>query len=218
MILATVMRNSVNYLERFFAQVEELNPRLIVIVEGDSTDDTYAHLQAWKVTSAPPTLLLKVEHGGPTFPSIIHPQRWRQLSVACNAALTAAVRELEEDEPLIYVESDLIWTAETMKELASRTTVFPAVAPMSMYDGRFYDTWGHTHNWEGFAPHAPYFPGYQPNQMHQITSAGSCIAFSWTAAQAVHFSPIDCIRGIGRTLADDGLTLWLDPTLEVLHP
>ncbi len=218
MILVSVMRDSESYLERFYEQVESLNPRAVVIAEGDSTDRTWPALHSWKSSSAPPALLLKVEHGGPRFGSVDHPLRWRQLGAVCEVALTAAVRELEEDEPLVYVESDLIWAAATLEKLATHTSMYPAVAPMSMYNNRFYDTWAYRKNGVQFPRNPPYFPGWSDEMMHQIDSNGSCFALSWDAAQHVHFSPVDCILGIGRTLRQNGFSLWLDPTLQVRHP
>ena len=220
MIVVSIMRDSAEYVDRYMEQVLALRKLVgdvkVVIAEGDSADDTWGRLNEYRTFTG--FTLLKVEHGGPYFPSIDNPLRWRQLASVCNVALTAAVRELEDDEPLVYVESDLIWSPETIQKLVKHLEVYPAVVPMSMYEGRFYDTWGHTKNWEPFRRNKPYFDGWSDTMMHQITSAGSCFALSWPAAQVAHFSPVDCIRGIGRTLAADGQTLWLDPTLEVIHP
>jgi hypothetical protein len=214
-ILCSIFRDSTDYLDRYVNQVKALREHMnvsVVVAEGDSTDDTYL----WLIETD--FRVLKVEHGGPKFPSVDNPLRWRQLAVVCNVALTAAVRELGHDEPLVYVESDLIWSPETMVRLVKHLTTYPAVAPMSMHGDRFYDIWGHTKHWEDFKAYPPHFTGWSPSMMHQITSAGSCIAMSNTAAQVAHFSPVDCIRGVGRSIADAGLSLWLDPTLSVEHP
>lgn len=213
MILATIARDA--DVERFAYQVKGLRDLMnvrVVVAEGDSDDDTYDQLLATDFT------VLKVEHGGPKFASVDNEQRWRQLASVCNVALTAAVRDLEPDEPLVYCEIDLRWTPETIARLVELTNRVPAVAPMSMRRGLFYDTWGYTKDGERFNPLYPYFPSFEHGRLHQIDTAGSCIAMSWTAAQVVHFSPHDCIRGIGRSLADHGLSLWLDPELEVRHP
>jgi hypothetical protein len=54
--------------------------------------------------------------------------------------------------------------------------------------------------------------------MVAIDTAGSCIAFSYDAAQVVSFDNADCILGLGRSLYANGLSLWLDPSLKVVHP
>lgn len=183
----------------------------IVAVEGDSTDDTY--LQLMEICTP-----LKVEHGGPYYDSTDNPARWRQLAVVCNVALTAAVRQLERDESLVYIESDLRWEPEMILRLVEHTKKYPAVSPLSLCQNeRFYDVFGHRKDGHCFNPWYPYYEG-QSESMTQIDSSGSCVALSWSAAQVVEFSQHDCIRGIGRTLYQHGLSLWLDPTLKVEHP
>lgn len=212
MIVATVMRDASSYLDRFQEQIDRLGPRKVVVVEGDSTDDTWDRLQPTGYT------VLKAEHGGPYYPSQDIPMRWRQLAAVCNVALTAAVRELEPDEPLVYVESDLIWEPVVIEKLAVHTAMYPAVTPMSMYHGRFYDTWGYRKNGTEFPRRPPYFAGWSDTMMHKIDSNGSCVALSPTAAPVVAFDPHDCFLGIGRSLYANSLSLWLDPTLAVEHP
>lgn len=215
MKLVSVWRDHESSVGPYYDRVKalrEIMPVDVVAVEGDSIDNTYEALQATDST------VLKVEHGGPYFPSVDNPLRWRQLGSVCEVALTAAVRDLAPDEPTVYVESDLVWEPEMMVRLVDHLSLFPAVAPMSMHGDRFYDTWGHRYRGEGFRSYPPHFDGWSASMMHQIDSAGSCFALSYTAAQVAHFSPVDCIRGIGRSLRENGFSLWLDPTLRVDHP
>lgn len=217
-VLVTVMRDSAEYVDRFFEQAEQIEDAHVVIVEGDSSDFTWDFLATRAMASPLGTTLLKGEHGGPYYPSIDNPQRWRQLGAVCELALTAGVRIANGEVPLVYVESDLLWDGATMEKLAVQAVTWDAVATMSMYRGRFYDTWGHVKDGRGFGHHAPYFAGWNPDAMHAIDSAGSCFALSPRAQQYAHFSPIDCIRGIGRSLRENGVQLWLDPHLSVEHP
>ena len=188
MILCSIWRDSgAQQVHAYNRRVKELrnltDERVeIVAVEGDSADDTY--LQLMEICTP-----LKVEHGGPYYDSADIAARWRQLDVVCNVALTAAVRQLERDETLVYIESDLEWDAETMLKLVEHTKHYPAVSPLSLCrQDRFYDVFGHRKDGKKFDPWLPYYPGYDPNQMVQIDSAGSCIALSYTAAQLVEFS------------------------------
>ena len=215
MILVTVMRDSAEYLHRFFDQAEALDCH-IVVAEGDSTDSTYEQLAAYGSDGR--VTILKVEHGGPKFGSVDNPQRWRQLGAVCEVALTAGAR-IADREPLVYIESDLLWKPESIGLLAERALTWDAIAPMSMHLGRFYDIWGHVKDGVGFRPYPPFFPGWAGiDQLYPIDSAGSCFALSPRAQQYAHFSPVDCIRGIGRSLSENGIVLWLDPTLTVEHP
>lgn len=223
MIVATVMRDAHLYLGTWCRQIESLAKETdlrVVVAEGDSEDATYKELLAVRDTWVDdiPLTVLKAEHGGPKFGSVDNPLRWRQMAAVCNIALLAAARCLEPDEPLIYAESDILWDAETFIKLAGHVTLFPAVAPMSMYKGRNYELWGLVKNGVPLPAYPPYFDGWSPDMMHQIDSQGSCFALSWTAAQVANFSPVDCIRGVGRSLRENGLSLWLDPMLSVEHP
>lgn len=218
MIVATIIRDGADYLPRLREQIEALAPRAVVIVEGDSTDETWKELAQWADSSPIEIHPLKVEHGGRKYPSIDYPFRWRQIALACNVALTAAVRMLQADETLLYVESDLIWEADDLRRLAAHIPMFDAVSPMSMQRGQFYDTWGYRKDGMKFGQHYPYFPTFTHDAMHQIDSSGSCFVLSHAAAQVVHFDHDDCILGIGRDLTKRGFTLWLDPTVEVRHP
>lgn len=220
MILVSVFRNSQDYLDRYFDQTDELarsmhEPLRRVCVEGDSTDQT------WKVLAnrlGPNDVLLKCEHGGPTFESQDIPQRWRQIALACNVAMTAAIRINTEEQAVVYMESDLMWDTPTIHKLVDHLSMYPAVAPMSMQRGRFYDIWGYVKDGIRFGPYPPYHPGINPGRMVTIDSAGSCTAMTAQAARVVEFSLTDCIRGVGRSLYANGFSLWLDPTLKVVHP
>jgi len=143
--LCSIFRNSEDYIDRYFLQIYNLErvlgePIRLVIAEGDSADDTYEQLEKHLVDHAEGDLLLKIDHGGPTFGSVDHPQRWAQIALVCNGVMEAAS---EYVGPKIYVESDLIWEPPTMIQLLEDLAVYPAVAPMSMMGTRFYDHWGH---------------------------------------------------------------------------
>ncbi len=220
-ILASVFRDSVGYLERHEDQVERLRklanePVYVIAVEGDSTDDTYDRLKEMEYVDE----ILKSEHGGQKFPSIIHPMRWRQLSTACNVALCAAVRVCQPNDRFVYVESDLIWEPDVMIDLLKHGV--HAVSPMSMAAdlGRFYDVFGYRKDGMRFGPYPPYYEGWTPfsHDLVPIDTSGSCFVLDSYALPKVEFSAQDCILGIGRSLAANGITLFLDPTLAVHHP
>lgn len=225
MIIASIFRNSTSYLERYWEQTDMLRTALTerdqplrrVMVEGDSTDETWKSLQGEVIAG---DTLLKCEHGGPMFRSKNLPMRWRQLALASNVAITAATRDNVNREPVVWMESDLIWDPATVLALLDHLHLrnFPAVAPMSMCGARFYDVWAYRKNGRYFSPYAPYHPDLKPGQMTQIDSNGSCFAMTADAADVVEFSMQDCILGVGRALCANGFSLWLDPTLAVRHP
>jgi hypothetical protein len=218
MILASVWRNSASYVDRYAHQVDALRARedvTVVAVEGDSTDDTY------ELLTKSDFYVLKCEHGGPFYGSENAAQRWRQLSLPCNVAITAAVRLSGGRDPIVYVESDLVWTAEVLHGLVHDLQKVPAVAPMSFRWNNpvmFYDLWGY--QGEGgtdFSQYPPWSPGLT-NTLMKIDSSGSCFALRADLAPSVEFSTQDCIRGVGRSIRAAGADLWLDPQLAVYHP
>lgn len=215
MILASVFRDSAGYLDRYQAQIKALREEMdvyVVAVEGDSRDDT------WQLLQDTDFYVLKSEHGGPSYGSTDHPVRWRQIASACNVAMIAATRLCEPDEPFCYIESDLIWEPETILTLVDDLTRVAAVAPMSMCQGRFYDTWGYRRNGERFVAEAPYHPRITTDSLTPIESAGSCFVTLGHYLPFLNFSPDTCIRGIGQSLSDNGWQLFLDPTVSVEHP
>lgn len=220
-LLTSVFRDSTSYVQRYLQQVADLRaatttPIHVVAVEGDSEDDTYELL----AKSPEIDTLLVCEHGGQKWGSIDHPMRWRQIATACNTALCAAVRLSEPEDVWLYVESDLLWSPLTMLKLISDLDNVPAVAPMSMMGGRFYDIWGHRKDGRGFSAHPPYYPGWERDShtLSQIDSAGSCWATNYEPLQAAEFGVKDCVLGVGRSIAEAGYSLWVDPSIAVEHP
>jgi hypothetical protein len=216
--VASLFRDSASYVDRYANQIKELNdamPTRVVAVYGDCTDRT-----GWLLFDALEGVdaeLLHVDHGGPPFGPLDNPQRWRQMAAVGNVALAASCRVTAPEDHFCYIESDLIWTPDTIMALIADLNEVPAVAPMAMYDGRFYDTFGHVKDGIAFERHPPYHPGWE-DHLFKIDSAGSCFVTSGKLLPLLQFSPTDCIRGIGRSLYAHGYGLWLDPNVEVVHP
>jgi hypothetical protein len=218
-VLASIFRDSTSYLDRYFAQVEALREHLdvrLALCEGDSLDDTYRQL---KRQASKDDLVMWRDHGGPKFGSVDHVQRWAQIAWVCNELLRA-IRHSFPGLPLVYVESDLIWEPETPLTLLADLEHVPAVAPMSMHQGRFYDLWGHR-GLDGvrFRPHPPYHDDLAHAEgLVEISSAGSCVVMRPEVAAVAEFGDNDCIVGLGRSIRHNGGGLYLDPRVAVHHP
>lgn len=217
MILASMFRDSAATVDRYVDQVKALREHMdvkVIAVEGDSYDDTYDRLMATDFK------VLKVEVGGPRYGSVDWRPRWRQLAVCGNAALNAAAFMIRghEKEPFCWLESDLICEPETIVRLVDDLSQVSAVAPMSYQGDRCYETWGHVKDGMPFSARPPYHAGIVPGQLTPIDSAGSCFVMLGRLITEVNFSPVDCIRGIGRDLSEAGYQLYLDPTVSVRHP
>lgn len=222
-VLGSIFRNSSHYLHRYFSQAYRLREELkergdslrLVLVEGDSSDDTWEALAKWGRDFD--LSRIKREHGGPPWGSVDDPARWRALSFCCNGVMEYITAG---DDAVIYVESDLHWEVPTMIRLLDQLDDdHPAIAAMCFTAlGAFYDTWGHRKNGKSFGPFPPYHAELKAHDLTEIDSAGSCIVMRGDVARRVRFGPEDCVRGLGRSIWENGYSLWIDPHARVVHP
>lgn len=206
--VASIFRDSTFYLHRYLDQIQRLRYEVDDVrclwAEGDSVDGTYDRLEQFL---RPGDILIKVDHGGPNFGSIDHPQRWDQIA-------TVVRRLLDEwdggRDGFVWVESDLVWEPETVVALVERAR--PALAPMVFHGhtDRYYDTWGFRKDGAQFAPWPPYFQG-NDGTISPIDSCGSCFALTPDAYDTVK-------NWSGHWPFTAGGQLAVDPTLEVRHP
>lgn len=231
--IASIFRNSTNYLFRYFTQVANLMEELqkeghdyrLYFAEGDSVDNTYDQIHSVIYDANLPATLLRVNHGGPVFGSIDNDQRWRNISFVCNTLLDRVTEDIDWLDALIYVESDLFWMPETMLALLGHLEheSVDAVAPMCFHlpTNLFYDVWGHRKNGVRFGQFPPYHIGLleNPGALTRIDSAGSCIVMTAPVANHARFIPPELgIVGFGNNMRELGFKLWLDPNQKVLHP
>ncbi len=226
--LGSIFRNSAHYLPRYFHQASCLRDLLrndgdelrLLLVEGDSIDGTWPSINELARMHQLPLSLVKREHGGPMWGSVDKPERWAALAWCGNGVMEQVPEYLDA---LIYVESDLMWSAATMVRLLDQLCeAVPAIAPMSFAGEAFYDIWGHS-GLDGtpFGPFPPYHHSIEGRtDLVEIATAGSCIVMNGAAAKhdKVRFEAEDCIRGLCRNIRAHVGPLWLDPTAEVRHP
>lgn len=232
--ITSIVRNGMGYIDRYVNQVGELARLLyengehdldVYIAEGDSTDGTWEWLQAWSADHVNPheygVTAIKADHGGPVFGSVDNAERWRNIARTWNKLYQLVA--LHRPDAVIYVEADLFWQPETMQRLLDHLTTVPAVAPLSLHrpTGFFYDTWGHRGADGGnFGPHKPYHSSlatWTPaDGLVPIRSAGSCKVLRGEIVGRCWFNETDAM--LGHDLYAKGYSLWLDPSLSVMHP
>jgi hypothetical protein len=194
--VASAWRNSAGnvrlYMQRINALREEMGvPIRVVAGEGDSRDETQAVLRREAANLGIRLELVDCTHGQRVFGSTEEPERMRALSLVCNRIFGAAKAE---DDVFLYVESDLHWDAQTLRQLAEEalwSERFHVVAPMVMAGLAFYDIWGFR-AWsekEGkvtrFGPHRPFHPSLGRDNPSELYSAGSCLAMQGSVAVQV---------------------------------
>lgn len=211
--VCSIFRNSIQYLDRYFRQINTLRAQLdedvrLVLAEGDSTDFTWDSLTDYLQEG---DVAIQAHHGGPHFGSVDHPQRWQQIAQVVQSVVPLALG-LHPDV-VVWVESDLVWDYRVLQKMIETAHQGHSVAPM-VFAGdteRFYDIWGYRMGGLQFTPHQPYLPkeGEREGGLVKIDSCGSCFATTnvkalreWTG----HW-PFTCGGG-----------LWLDPMIAVRHP
>ena len=214
-VLSSMFRDSVPGMRAYFERIDKLRAEMdvrLVLAEGDSIDGSFQELSAYLT---PRDLLLKVDHGGRKYGSIDEPERWENIGIVMREIVA------EIDDPgsaFVYVEQDLIWSAETMwgllRDLDKVEVVAPQVRALDAYNNtdRFYDIWGFRKDGAEFNPYPPYWHGEaDDNGLVKIDSCGSCFVVRADAFDIVRaWDGIWPFPGGGR--------LWMDPQLRIHHP
>lgn len=208
---------------RYFAQIDSLVCLLskrgdtlqLVLGYGDSDDGTEADLYEEASHRMIETVLLGVDHGGPHFGSIEHPERFRQLAYVGNQLLSCVLRSADV---VGIVESDLIWEAQVLIDLMAHLQFCEAIAPMVM-DGpnSFYDVYAYRKDGVRFTKTPPFHRGVNGSVV-KVDSAGSVLFMRGDLARLVRFPEEDVIVGLCRRIYELGGAIFLDPSLSVFHP
>lgn len=229
-ILCSAFRNSVQngHLDRYLDQVTNLHLALAergdrlhcVWGEGDSADETLERL-TWAYTYARWAItIVDCTHGGADYPSIVLAERFKQLAHVGNTIWRAIPSSADV---VVYVESDLIWEAQTIIDLIDDLKRYPAVCPKIILQRQgwpamtWYDTWAFRKDGKHFEHPYPYIDGFSRVSYTQIDSGGSCMALRGEIARKVHFPDDDVFVGLSRQLYEHGAGLWLDGGLTVTH-
>lgn len=216
--ILSAFRNADYIVERFIGQVAGLRSAgvdvRLIIGEGDSVDDTLPMLRRTVERSRLPATILDCSHGGRMFGSVVDAERFRQLAHVGNMMLD---RVTQDDDSVVIVECDLLWTTEAMVALLARLANYDVVVPMVMQGDRFYDTWAYRAGGEAFQSRAPYAHGLD-GQMYELESAGSCIAMTAEIAREYRETPEEALVGLCRNIRAGGHRIYLDPTIRIDHP
>jgi hypothetical protein len=189
----------------------------VVAVEGDSVDGTDEMLLAEARSRDLSLELVKCNHGGPEFGSTESPERMAALSLVGNAIFRSIT---DQDDLLVYVESDLFWEPETLMQLAlladERPAGFDVFAPLVMAGECFYDIWGFRGlDGRRFAPFSPFFPGVLESDVFEVSSVGSCLAMRGHVARSARIRNEGCLVGWCEDARAQGFRIGVVPSLKV---
>lgn len=220
-------RNASSYIERYCNQMDELQSLLLkdghslrlVLGYGDSTDATNEILFE-ECLHRFDCALVDVSHGGPSYGSIVHHERFKQLARIGNFLWS---HHYSNADIVGLVESDLIWEGATLQSLvrhvgASSRPVM--VAPMVMHlDGRFYDTWAFRRGLRAFVHQPPHHPVLlEEDRYIEMDSVGSVLFMKGSWGRGLHWPEEDVVVGFCKQAEAIGVTLHLDKESKVYHP
>jgi hypothetical protein len=226
--LCSAFRNAEGYIGRYFDQLSALAIALLdrgdhlycVWGEGDHTDDTPHVLDA--AARFFDSDIVTVNHGGQDYGSVVHPDRFANLSKVWNAIFE---RIPHDSDAVIVCESDLIWQPQTLLALLDHLAHVPAVSPMIVLerDGwpkeYAYDRWAFWRNGVQIRSMPPYFDDLDGDpDLVELDSGGSCMAMRGDVARRVTWPPEDVFRGLCRQIREGGDSVYLDMRLKVAHP
>lgn len=224
-VLASMFRTMAgSRLERYLQQAAALQAALAarghslvcLWAEGDSTDDTRARLllAAADLRAA----VVDVTHGQRVFGSTEEPERLAALSRIGNRVLDCIGDRVDV---VFWVESDLLWDAETAVALIQRTHgTHTMTAPLVFAGDAFYDLWGFR-GLDGarFGPWPPYHPDVATRTAPvEVSSVGSCFALQGPFARLCRIHDDYGWVGLCASVRAAGGRIWVDPTLRIDHP
>ncbi len=191
-----------------------------IAVEGDSKDATKAQLESLSAKMAGQFELeiVTCNHGGPIYGSIESPQRMEALSKVGNAIFDS-VRD--NDDILVYVESDLIWDGVTISALIDHVIEGESdiVSPLIFAGENFYDIYAFR-GLDGvrLSPFPPYHVSLKPIGLTEVSSAGSCLVMRGEIARKVRIVNHDALIGWCAEARRQGYKISVDPNLSIRHP
>lgn len=190
----------------------------MIAVEGDSTDNTRNELHALGEAGAPISVFI-CNHGCRVFGSTEEEDRLAALSQVGNAILSSVD---QDDDVLIYVESDLIWKAYTMICLIDEVmNGKDVIAPMIFAGKNFYDIFVYRGlDGERFSPFPPYHKHLTLSETLpvEVESVGSCLVMKAEVARNCRIRDDRALLGFCKDVREKGYKIFVDPTQRVYHP
>lgn len=221
-VLGSAFRNAGKHqVARYMSQAAELRNVLnghtfrVRAVEGDSVDDTAEQLRAEAATRNLTLDLAIRNHGGPVYYSTEQPERMAALSMVGNGILEGVN---DQDDVLVYVESDLIWQADTMVRLMNQLGIGrDVIAPMPFAGSAFYDIWAFRVNGTRFGPFAPFYSKLRLDQPTPVDSVGSCLVMKAEVARQVRMTTGALVEFCANARGV-GFKIFCDARERIQHP
>lgn len=193
----------------------------IIVIEGDSTDDTLAQLLAWQDRDERLTVC-KCDVHRPKFGSIVNPERFKILAQVFNTGMDEAASQNWADY-VLFIPSDVLYERDLINRLLGHQK--DMIAPMFWTSdnhpngGRFYDIWGFRRGGQHFPPYGwAWFKANLPREPVEMETIGGVILMRIEVLEAgCRYTPDHVDHGLCKAAQAAGFTVWCDPTTHVLH-
>lgn len=190
-----------------------------VVVEGDSTDDTWAQLNGWAIEDNR-AKIVKHDTGKPRYGHVISAERFTHLAGIINAGVEAAIASKWPDY-ILAIPSDVHFEPDLVTRLLSHDKqLIAAMFWIQESSGlRFYDTWAFSRLGLSLAPfnftwYQTHFP-IEPVEMDTV--GGAILTRADLFRQGLRYSPVNLDRGLCEQVRAMGHTVWCDPTTHIIH-
>jgi len=188
----------------------------LVSVEGDSRDDTRIQLIGCAERDVLSFELVTRNHGCKEWGSVESAERMEKLSYVLNGMMEAIH---QEDEVLIYVESDLVWEPDTFVRLIDQLKVgVDVIAPLIFAGDHFYDVWAFRKNGARFGPFSPYHSELNHNELTMVDSVGSCLVMRAEVARHCRSIDGEALVGFCRDVWAKHYSVYCDARERIHHP
>lgn len=211
----TPMRDASSILDEYWAQLALLDfppdDLRFVVVEGDSTDDTWPRVCDWAIDDKRVTAI-KCNLGRPHYPSIVNPERFYVLATTFNAGIQVILQD-DWAEYMQMLPVDVLFGPELIANLLNWER--DVIAPMFWHQGGFfYDTWGF--QWPPYTRDA-LCSIIEPEPVAKTTVGGAILARRRVLDAGVHYTTEAVDRGFCYMAREKGFDVWADPTTHIIH-
>lgn len=187
----------------------------VVVVEGDSVDETASLVEMWAEQDARVTVV-SCETGGPKYPSVVDARRFAQLARVFNTGLDAV--DLTWSEWVLFTPVDVRFEADVLRRLMAHGK--DLMAPFFFRpDGVFYDIWGYSRQGRDFEmfEQGETLRRYGEAPIAMATVGGMVLMRAAVVAAGCRYAVEDVDRGLCRAALALGFEVYADPMTQIWH-
>ncbi len=213
--ILTPCRDASSQLDGYRRRIETLEHPYadlrVVMVEGDSVDDTWVELVAWAMLDSR-VRVVQCDMGKPRYGSVVNAERFQILATVFNAGLAAV--DLAWSTHVLMLPVDIGYQPDLLARLLAHDV--DIVSPFVWQDGVFFDTWAFSRGGRQFVN----FPRslHREGPLLEMDTVGGTLLMSAAVVQSgCRYTPQEVDRGLCKMAKMQGFRLWADPATHAEH-